>query len=250
VGFCGEAMIATWVPARLTPFTFDEASAALSAALQDKLAGTAPTREALALACAKSALETARWRSIYNSNFGNIRPTATQGGMYTCFPICNEIEHDGKLHWYAPQGEVVSRTNLTVIGKRYEVPPGHPASRFVAYANRFDGAFSYADFVAGGRYATAWQKLLLGDAVGYVHALKVAGYFTAPESDYARGVVSLQKEFLGKLAGQNPETFDPPDHEWENLRAAIVGGSWQRAQDAVDQSRHEEPDDDDGTPNA
>lgn len=240
-------MIATWVQARLTPLSFDEASAALSAALQDKLGGKAPTREALALACAKSALETGRWRSIWNSNFGNIKAGEKYVGNYCCFEL-NEVLN-GKVVWFSPRGRL-DRKGGKVIAEPFDDPPGHPQTRMRAYANRFDGAFSYADFVAGGRYATAWQKLLLGDAVGYVHELKVAGYFTAPESDYARGVVSLQKEFLGKLSGQNPETFDPPDHEWESLRAVIVGGSWQRAQDAVDQSRHEQPDNEDGTPSA
>jgi hypothetical protein len=246
-------MIATFTEHKLTPMSLDEAAAAMAAGLRDHLKAP-PSREVLALALAKSALECGRWRYCRNWNLGNIRPRKTEGGMYTCFPICNEIESDGKVHWYAPTGEVRSGTDLTVIKDPWAAPPavgrdggvGHPASRFRAYANRFDGAFAYCDFVASGRYAAAWAKLLTGDAVGFVAALKRAGYMTADEAPYRTAVVSLQKEFLGKLSGQNPETFDPPDHEWENLRAAIVGGSWQRAQDAVDQSRHEEPGDDDG----
>lgn len=240
-------MIATWVPARLTPLTFDEASAALSAALRDALGAKPPSREALALACAKSALETWRWRSIWNSNFGNIKAGPQYAGNY-CTIELNEVLRekgpDGKLRdvvvWFSPRGRL-DRKGGKVVAEPYEDPPGHPQTRMRAYANRFDGAFSYVDFVATGRYRAAWQKLLAGDAAGYVHALKLAGYFTAPEADYAKGVISMQREFLGKLEGKNPEPFDPPDHEWERLRAAIVGSSWHRTQDAID--RDGEPDD-------
>lgn len=225
-------MIATYVQARLTPLTFDEASSALAAALKDKI-GKPPTREALALALAKTALETGRWRSIWNSNFGNVKAGAKYVGMYCAIEL-NEVL-DGKVVWFAPRGRL-DRKGGKVVAEHYPDPPGHPQTRMRAHANRFDGAFAYADFCAGGRYAAAWQFLLHGDAVAYVRALKAAGYFTAPETDYARGVVSLQREFLGKLNGQTPETFDPPDHEWENLRASIIGGSWQRALDAVDQA--------------
>jgi len=108
-----------------------------------------------------------------------------------------------------------------------------------AYANQFDGAFEYIEFMVRGnrgRFAPSFARMLAGDAAGMVHAMKVAKYFTADEVPYAAGVISLQREYALKLEGKQPETFDPPDHEWERLRAAIVGGSWQRAQDAVDRA--------------
>lgn len=212
-------MLATWVPARLTPFAFDQAAEAMRAALRDKLTKD-PTPEALALALAKSALETGRWRSIWNSNWGNIKAGEKYAGNYCCFEL-NEVL-GGKVVWFSPRGRL-DRKGGSVVAEPFDDPPGHPQTRMRAYANRFDGAFSYVDFVAGGRYSQAWQRLLVGDAVGYVHLLKKAGYFTADEASYAKGVVSLQKEFMGKLSGQNPETFDPPDHEWESLRVAIAG---------------------------
>lgn len=223
-------MIATWVPARLTPLTFDEASTALAAALRDALGGKPVPRETLALACAKSALETGRWRAIWNNNFGNIKAGEQYAGNY-CTIELNEVL-DGKVVWFSPRGRL-DRKGGTVVAEPFNDPPGHPQTRMRAYANRFDGAISYVNFVAGGRYAAAFARLLAGDAAGYVHALKVAGYFTADEATYAKGVVSLQKEFIGKLAGQNPEPHEPEEHEWETIRAAIVGSSWQRTQDAL-----------------
>ena len=222
-------MLATYVPARLTPFTFDEAAEAMRAALRSRL-DKDPSRETLALALAKSALETGRWRSIWCSNWGNIKAGEKYEGMYCAIEL-NEVLK-GQVVWFSPKGRL-DRKGGKVVAEPFEDPPGHPQTRMRAYANRYDGAFSYVDFVAGGRYAAAWQKLLTGDALGYVHALKLAGYFTADEATYAKGVVSIHREFIGKLAGQNPEAFDPPDHEWEALRANVVGHSLERIQDMV-----------------
>lgn len=225
-------MIATWVPDRLTPMTFEQAAEAMRAALRDKLSDD-PPREVLALALAKSALETGRWRAIHCWNWGNQKAGEKYVGNYCCFEL-NEVLN-GKVVWFGPRGRL-DRKGGSVVAEPFDDPPGHPQTRMRAYANRFDGAFSYVDFVAGGRYAAAWQRLLAGDAVGFVAALKKAGYMTADEAPYRNAVVSLQKEFLGKLAGQSPDEFDQPDHEWEALRAQIVGRSWERVQDAVDQA--------------
>lgn len=236
-------MIPAYTPAHLTPLSFADAAAALRWALGN------PKIEVLALALAKSALETWRWKSLWNSNFGNIRPRRDQPGMYTCLPICNELEGaDRHVVWYSPEGIVASRTNLTVIRDRWPAPPavgkdggvGHPGSRFAAYANEFDGAQSYVDFVSGGHYKGAWAKLLQGDAAGYVHALKLAGYFTAEEGPYAAGVISMQREFMAKLNGLAPEEHHLDDHEWEAIRASIIGSSWAATQDMVHRKTDEE----------
>lgn len=195
-----RTMKATWVPAHLTPFSFDEAAAAMRAALRDRLK-TEPSRDALALALAKTALETGRWRSIWNANWGNVKAGEQYEGLYCTFEL-NEVL-GGKVVWFGPRGKL-DRKGGTVIAEPFADPPGHPQTRMRAYLTREDGAIAYTAFVAGGRYADAWLLLLKGDAVGYVHALKAKGYFTADEATYARGVVSLQREFLGKLAGQVP----------------------------------------------
>lgn len=198
-------MLATYTAPKKTPFGFGEASDAMRAALRDKL-GKDPTREVLALALAKTALETGRWQSIWNANWGNVKAGEQYVGQYTCILLNEVLRRDGKdvVVWFAPEGELVAGPGSAIKYERIAVPSGHPQTRMRAYANRFDGAFSYVDFVGSGRYAAAWQRLLAGDAAGYVHALRAAGYFTAPEDVYARTVVALHKEFLGKLGGQNP----------------------------------------------
>lgn len=190
-------MRAVYVPDHLTPFTFEAAAEAMEAALADALKAK-PSREVLALALAKTALETGRWKKIHCFNWGNIKAGETYEGMYTCFPL-NEVIN-GRVVWFSPEGQHVGNLSSALVGPPMAVPPGHPQTRMRAYANQFDGAYSYVDFVSGGRYASAWKLLLKGDAAGYVHALKVAGYFTADEATYAKGVISLQREFIGKLA--------------------------------------------------
>ena len=156
------------------------------------------TIEALALVLGKTGLETSRWQKIYNSNFGNIKAGPNYVGMFTCFP-CNEV-FDEKVHWYVPEGEVAYRGG-PLLGPPIAVPDGHPQTRFRAYANAWDGALEYARFLKAGRYAKALSAMLSGDAARYVHELKIAGYFTADEASYLKGVRSLQNEFLAKLKG-------------------------------------------------
>ena len=196
-------MLATYTPARLTPLPFEQAAPALKWSLATTI-GKSPSPEVLALALAKTALETGRWQKIWLWNYGNLKAGETFAGQYQCFS-CGENLADGE-HWFEPDGtDRNKRTGVVSGAGTFALPPGHPQTRFRAYANEYDGAEAYVEFVAGGRYAQAWLRLLAGDAAGYVHALKLASYFTAPEAPYAAGVISLQREFLGKLRGESPE---------------------------------------------
>jgi hypothetical protein len=211
-------MLATYVDPKLTPMAFEEAEAAMRAALGGMLS-TRPRDEVLSLALAKSALETGRWKAIWNDNWGNVKAGSTYGGMFTCITL-NEVL-SGKVVWFAPEGQLAGGRGSAVVGQRYDVPPGHPQTRMRAYANHYDGAYAYVDFVSGKqRYAASWQALLAGDPVGYVRELKKAGYFTADEEPYRKAVVSLHKEFLAKVRNKPREPEDEPD--WDALRAIVA----------------------------
>lgn len=208
-------MQASYVRPHQTPLAFDEAAFAMRSALAALLEKD-PAPETLALALGKTALETGRWGmsggGLWNFNFGNIKCSDAYAGIFTCITL-NECMPAG-VTWYSPEGQL-SRKGGTVIGQRYDVPPGHPQTRMRAYKTAAEGAADYCAFVASGRYVKAWQRLLAGDALGYVHELKLAKYFTADEATYAKGVVSLQKEFIVKLSGlpHNEPTVEvpPPD---------------------------------------
>ncbi len=211
-------MEAIYTEPRKTPLTFQQAADCMRWALTNQI-GTNPSDEVLGLALGKTALETGRWTSIWNSNWGNVKASATYEGMYTCIVLNEVLPRGGKdvLVWFAPEGELSGNPAKggKLIGAPVAVPPGHPQTRMRAFANEYDGVDCYVDFVANGRYKKAWQALLTGNAQAYVHELKVAKYFTANESEYVKGVAGLQREFIGKL--RSLPVVDTAAVEWERL---------------------------------
>lgn len=218
-------MLANWIPDRLTPCGFSDAAVSMRAVLRNRL-GSEPRREVLALALGKCALETGHWVSMHHFNLGNVKAGEQYIGNYCTFPL-NEVIN-GKVVWFSPRGRL-DRKGGTVVAEHYEDPPGHPQTRMRAYANLTEGTEAYVSFVAGGRYAVAWGKLLAGDAVAYVAELRAKGYFTASLEDYTKGVVSLQKQFVTKLerleANDTPLPTVPPTaavNAVADLRAAAT----------------------------
>lgn len=207
-------MKAAYVEPVKTPLSFDEALVCMRQGIH-VATGTPPSDPALALALAKTALETGRWQHMYCWNLGNIKAGDNYVGMYTAYP-CNEVIN-GKVVWFSPSGQL-DRKGGVVTGLAWAVPPGHPQTRFRAYANAYDGAQQYVDFVANGRYRDAWQRLLDGDAAGYVHALRARGYFTADEATYLRGVDRLFREFLPKIEEHDRLVRSELDTQPENER--------------------------------
>lgn len=213
-------MKAVYVEPVRTPLSFEEAAKVMEAALFAAL-GEQPKVETLALALAKTALETGRWQQIWNDNWGNIKAGPDYVGQYTCITL-NEVLAAGVV-WFAPEGQL-NRKGGTVIGDRYHVPPGHPQTRMRAYANAYDGAHSYVDFVAGGRYRDAWKELLQGNAYDYVMALHAKGYFTADPLVYVKAVKSLHQEFIAKLEGLQADEAETPD--CDDVRCLLAPQHW------------------------
>jgi hypothetical protein len=259
-------MLARYVASKKTQLSFEAAASAMSLALASVL-GERPSTAVLALALGKTALETGRWSSCWNGNWGNVKASEKYDGLYTCI-VLNEVL-GGKVEWFAPEGRLtgnpakggVHAGDPTDVGRG--VPPGHPQTRMRAFTSAADGALDYVRFVASGRYKAAWELLLAGDAEGYVRALKAAGYFTADEVTYAKGVISLQREFISKLERLTPEPeFRVPAaeevREWLTpedsaaLQAALTERHFERLddmrRDALRQlSGNEAPPSNDGT---
>jgi hypothetical protein len=160
-----------------------EAAVALKAAWNSCFQAD-PSNDSLALLWAQSALETARWKAIHCYNYGNIKKrhanpqfNIEDDGHDWCMYRCNELLN-GKLCWFDPP---------------------HPQTHFRAYSTAEEGAKDYINFVANrSRYKKAWQEVMNGDPAAYSHELKVAGYYTASEDLYTRGVVALTNEFKQK----------------------------------------------------
>lgn len=225
--------MADYVPDQLTPYTFDDAREGMGWALGNAL-NRSPSLDTLALALAKSALETGRWRSIHRHNVGNTKcPIETPAQDYTVFG-CNELlQRGGKtvVVWFSPVAETVGKNGPTV-GQVYELPPGHPQCRFTAHANRYDGFDYYVSFLQRARYAKPFAALLAGNPEAFVRTLAAAGYFTAPVEQYLATIMSLFREFRAKLQAQPHEEVPLPESKWD-WHAGLTGldVAWHSVQD-------------------
>lgn len=158
------------IPNKLTAMRALDVLIAFRAAFE-KITGSLPSNSTLAILTAQSALECARWVSMHCYNFGNIRPPKGWTGDYCQFR-CNE-KIKGVWVWYDPPS---------------------PGSNFVAFENAADGAEFYMRKLAQ-QWPEAWNAALHGDTAGFVHGLKIKGYFTADETPYRVAVQRLCSEF-------------------------------------------------------
>jgi hypothetical protein len=150
------------VPTAPTKITVGELYAAVRRIWAESIQGVPATRQALVLILAHSALETGYWHAMWNWNLGNAKHVPGDG--YDFFAI---------------------RHYEVVHGQRVWIDPPHDP--FIAFATLDEGASYYLSTLRG-RWRGAWPSLLDGDVAGFCHALKIAGYYTAPESDYEAGV--------------------------------------------------------------
>jgi hypothetical protein len=217
-------VIATYVDPQYTSLSWQKAAEIIRWALSTVMTER-PRDDVVALVMAKTALESGRWGlrrgAMKNWNVGNIKAGPAYQGMFTCF-ACDEILQGRGRVWFEPDGREKDSKGWTQP-IAFPLPPGHPQTRFRAYAGAHDGFSQYVDFLAANkRYARAWQALLSGDPAAYVHALKVSGYFTADEAVYRSAVVSLFREFVGKLKGLPEPDLELEDEDWDRLRAMVV----------------------------
>lgn len=198
-------MLATWTHDKITPLPFERAVPAMRYALTSAI-GSKPSDACLALALAKCALETGRWKSCHCWNWGNIKAGEKYEGMYCTFELNEVLPNEGVV-WFSPLGRL-DKKGGTVVAEPFEDPPGHPQTRMRAHENEFAGADAYVQFMlegSNGRFRPAFERMKAGDSAGMVHLMKLAGYMTADEGPYASAVSSIDHEFASKLAGHGVE---------------------------------------------
>ena len=126
-----------------------------------KVDGAQPSDKLVDTLTAHSSLETASGDRMFNYNFAGIKG-------------------------HSPSGmTAVARTREVLGGKDVEIRDG-----FRAYATLDEGGVDYVRTMKG-RFSGALAPAARGDVAGFAHALKSAGYYTAAESDYARGLAGL-----------------------------------------------------------
>jgi len=181
---------------KITPITREELIPCLWQAWL-KYFDAPPKKESIWVLVAQIILETGG-KSCHNFNLGNVKSREGDGHDY-CFFACNEILNTTtalKLQTASPTTAKVTKTleNNRCIIWFY---PEHPACRFRAFGSLVEGAADHLILLVK-RFQKAWPSVLAGDPAAYAHALKLQGYYTADESQYARSVTSIFKS-LSKL---------------------------------------------------
>lgn len=147
-------------PARRTPVTRDQIHDAIARALE-QTRGTKPSGGLVDVLTAQACLETASGDRMFNYNFGGIKGQSPSGAT------------------------AVLTTHEVVNGQQVTIRDG-----FRAYASLDEGARDYVKVVQT-RFSSAMAPAERGDVAGFAAALKKSGYYTASESDYAKGLQAM-----------------------------------------------------------
>lgn len=158
-----------------TPCTKDELIRGFIEGWQ-KLSNTTPSKKSIAVLYAQNALETGGTVSMYNYNLGNIKVKDNPN---------ETIEYCALVGVW----EIVN-------GKKVTLSKEDPGSWFRSFRTLADGVKFYFAFLKNNRYKTAWTAVEAGNPSNFAHLLKVAGYYTASEADYAKIMVYYFNKFM------------------------------------------------------
>lgn len=214
-----------------TPLSAAEVAVALARAWRART-GQTPTREALAVLLAQSALETGRWGAVRGAsirchNLGGIKANPARED-HACYPTREHLPPEVARRWIVGAGPAEDGSGLAVqdTGQRdgtlwvVRVLPPHPACCFRAWHTLAEGAAAYLALLRD-RYAKAWPHVEVGSPGAFVLALKSLGYFTGNVDEYRVSVESLWREYLALPWPELLEQLDRDDAE----RAWALGAS-------------------------
>ena len=154
------------------------------------LIGSEPTREQLLVLMAQWAFETNNGGQSNNWNLAGIKHVAGDGHDYANYPTREFLN-----------GEWV---NLD--------------ADFRAYKTLEDAAADYL-YELHSRFGFAWPAVENGDVQDFAHRLKLRGYYTAPESQYSRGLL-VRRHWIDMQLGPDtqPELATSADDVLEVVR--------------------------------
>lgn len=239
--------MATLVPDQITALSLEELLQALHAGYIEVLGEATDSAACLAALGAQLALESGRGKHAHCFNWGNEKLPKDWDGLYCQF-TCDEIfdpQTAANALRLGAQYPMADGSNSAVASlwkggplKRVVLHPPHPWSSFVAFESAEKGAVAYVEFLSlKDRYRNAWHFAYVGDAAGFSHALHQAGYYTADEDAYTRGLVSLAKELLPIcqriIAGEDHTITDADRERIMGLVALTVSQSWANDNDTA-----------------
>lgn len=190
---------------KLTPVRSEDLCRELAGVWLDTMP-TRPTKASIALLVAQWALETGWGNSMHCYNVGNIKSSQNDGRCWTFFPCGEELPESTAVRMRD------ASPSLVVIRKLYSVQvngqpvsmasvyfrPKHPVTRFRAYRTLRAGVIDYLSLIRN-RFKAAWPAVLRANPAEFARALKRAGYYTADENDYAKGLVGIHSKLCKVL---------------------------------------------------
>jgi len=200
-------------PARLveptkTPVSKEQLRGAIRRGLE-AVTGHAPSAKLVDVLTAHASLETASGARMYNFNFGGIKGASPSGQTAVC------------------------RTHEVLDGRDVVIKDG-----FRAYTTLDEGALDYVRTMKE-RFAGALEPASRGDVAAFAASLKRAGYYTASEADYARGLASLMgtTSAPGHAGATSVEARVVARVEAPRAHAGLTAAELSRVDAALDQSR-------------
>lgn len=182
---------------------------ALRLQLEAQLGREQTTRAGTVILLGQMALETGRFQSTMNYNFGGVKCSPKWAGCWQHFTTTEHFAEAEAARYIAeaPSGTKVERIGVDDTGKIILRFSGrHPMNKFRAYETLDDAVASHVRFLLGARYRNAVHLAMAGRADDYALALRSAGYYTGDAATYARNVRQLAREYDGAMP---PETAPP-----------------------------------------
>jgi flagellar protein FlgJ len=157
-----------------------------------------PKKESVGVILSQNAIETGSTASMWNNNIGNFKYSPSKN------PENDNVKY-------------IMLNNVWEIlgGKKVIFQPPHVATWFRAFDTLEEGVAFHLDHLKNKRYKNSWQAVEKGDPILFAHLLKVAGYYTAPEADYAKGMNFHFNKFM------KDNTFEKVLETMNNNQSAI-----------------------------
>lgn len=170
-------MTATLVPTvRTTYTTYDIIKALIQGWKATE--GSYPTKQQVGVIWAQNALETGQSTSMWCNNIGNVKYVSNA--------------NDPSTTQYCMLANVWEVVN----GQKVMFQPPSPATWFRAFPTLADGVTFQLGFLKNTRYRNAWTAVQSGNPAAFAHLLKLAGYYTAPESDYVAAINTYFNRYM------------------------------------------------------
>lgn len=224
-------MTARELPAKATPVTPAEVYLALKLQLETQLQHQVQ-RKAAVILVAQMALETGRFKSTMNWNFGGVKCVSGWKGCWQHFATHEHwTPEEFKENSALCQGDAAIRyvgPSKKPGKSEYLVTGHHPANKFRAFESFDDAIAHHVSFLLG-RYRKAVDVALLGDPSGYVMAIHKLGYFTAPPEDYAHSVELMTDEYMKSLPADPVPPREGPKDALVSIAASVPSPEPQKA---------------------